>query len=336
MDKFKKVKFCIGPMSKNIVDAIINYVNDTNIKMILIPSRRQIEFDGGYVNNWTTKEFSEYVRSKTKNIFLERDHGGPGQGSTMDNGIRSLEEDCKYFDIIHIDPWKFYKNYYGGLNSTVELIKYCYEKNKNLYFEIATEEAIKKFTVDTLKKLTSDLDERLDKELYDRIIYLVIQSGTALREGKNIGTYENTRLNNMVNMAKKRNFLTKEHNGDWLSDEQVKDKFSTNLDAINIAPEFGMIETKVILDKLRKDNNQERIQKFYKLCYESKKWVKWVSKDFKPEENKEKLIEICGHYVFAKKEFLEIKNTYNNIDEEIKRTIYDRLLHIHSLIKSPV
>lgn len=332
MDKFKNVKFCIGPMSKNIVDAIIKYVNDTNKKMILIPSRRQIEYDGGYVNNWTTKEFSEYVRSKTKNIFLERDHGGPGQGSTMDNGIKSLEEDCKFFDIIHIDPWKFYKNYDGGLNSTLELIKYCYEKNQNLYFEIATEEAIKKFTVDTLKKLTSDLVERLDKEIYDRIIYLVIQSGTALREGKNIGTYENTRLDNMVNMAKKRNFLTKEHNGDWLSDEQVKDKFSTNLDAINIAPEFGMIESKVILDKLRKDNNQELIQKFYKLCFDSKKWIKWVSKDFKPEENKEKLIEICGHYVFAKKEFLEIKNNYTNIDDEIQRVIYDRLIHIHDLV----
>ena len=249
INKFTNVKFCIGPMSKNIVDAIIKFVNDTNQKMILIPSRRQIEHDGGYVNNWTTKEFSEYVRSKISNIFLERDHGGPGQGTTMDNGLKSLEEDCKYFDIIHIDPWKFYKNYFGGLNSTIELINYCYQKNPNLYFEIATEEAIKKFTVTELKKLNKDISDRLDKEIYNRIIYFVIQSGTALKEGKNIGAYDNSRLIKMVNFAKKRGFLTKEHNGDWLSDSEIRDKFSTKLDAINIAPEFGMIETKVILNK---------------------------------------------------------------------------------------
>ena len=104
------------------------------------------------------------------------------------------------------------------------------------------------------------------------------------------------------------------------------------LDAINIAPEFGMIETKVILNKLKVDNNIELIDKFYKLCFDSKKWIKWVSKDFKPEENKEKLIEICGHYVFAKKEFFEIKNNYTNIDDEIQRVIYDRLVHIHDLV----
>ena len=89
---------------------------------------------------------------------------------------------------------------------------------------------------------------------------------------------------------------------------------------------------KLLLNKLKVDNNIELIDKFYKLCFDSKKWIKWVSKDFKPEENKEKLIEICGHYVFAKKEFLEIKNNYTNIDDEIQRVIYDRLIHIHDLV----
>ena len=68
MENFSNIKFCIGPMSKNVVDSIIDYVNNKNIKMILIPSRRQVEHDGGYVNNWTTKEFCSYVRNKTNNI----------------------------------------------------------------------------------------------------------------------------------------------------------------------------------------------------------------------------------------------------------------------------
>ena len=45
-------------MSKNVVDAVIEF-NSPSIGFI--PSRRQIDFIGGYVNNWTTKEFSNYV-----------------------------------------------------------------------------------------------------------------------------------------------------------------------------------------------------------------------------------------------------------------------------------
>ena len=50
-------KFCFGPMSKNIVDAIIDLSNRKKIPITLIPSRRQIDYNRGYVNNWNTKEF---------------------------------------------------------------------------------------------------------------------------------------------------------------------------------------------------------------------------------------------------------------------------------------
>ena len=72
-----KPKYYIGPMSKNVVDSIIEFCNETNHKVGLIPSRRQIEWDGGYVNTWTTEQFSEYTKMK---LVLKRDHAGPGQG----------------------------------------------------------------------------------------------------------------------------------------------------------------------------------------------------------------------------------------------------------------
>ena len=50
-------KICFGPMSKNIVDVIIEIANKNKKTITLIPSRRQIEYNGGYVNNWTTKYF---------------------------------------------------------------------------------------------------------------------------------------------------------------------------------------------------------------------------------------------------------------------------------------
>ena len=94
-------------MSKNIVDAIIEFQKSTKHKLGLIPSRRQIEFNGGYCNNWTTKQFSIYA----KDVLLKRDHSGPGQGYSDDDGYESLKFDSQYMDIIHIDPWKKYSSY---------------------------------------------------------------------------------------------------------------------------------------------------------------------------------------------------------------------------------
>ena len=75
-----------GPMSVNCVDAVCEIANEYMVPMMLIASRRQIDSEdmgGGYVNNWSTEEFSSYVRSKDKNgmVLLSRDHGGPWQNN---------------------------------------------------------------------------------------------------------------------------------------------------------------------------------------------------------------------------------------------------------------
>ena len=116
-------KLFIGPMSKNIVDVVIERCNDSDDKIGLIPSRRQIEHNGGYVNNWTTDEFVEYVRTRSSNVILQRDHAGPFQGKEEDDGLKSLSADAMAcFDLIHIDPWKKYTDLNSGIYATVELI----------------------------------------------------------------------------------------------------------------------------------------------------------------------------------------------------------------------
>ena len=71
-------------MSKNVVDCVIKHGQKYSIGFI--PSRRQVDFSGGYVNAWNTESFSEYVRSKSSSVLLCRDHGGPEQGQDIDDG----------------------------------------------------------------------------------------------------------------------------------------------------------------------------------------------------------------------------------------------------------
>jgi fructose/tagatose bisphosphate aldolase len=305
-------KYYIGPMSKNIVDAIIEFCDETNNKIGLIPSRRQVEWDGGYVNNWTTKDFSKY----SNKLILKRDHSGPCQGYTNDDGYESLKHDCKYLNMIHIDPWKKYPKYKDGLSWTIDMIEYCYSINPNIEFEIGTEESIRIFQPKELNQLVKDLKFSLKDKIFNQIKYLVIQSGTSLKGNINTGEYDKDRLMSMIKIVKKHNLLSKEHNGDYIPTNLIKEKIDLGLDAINIAPEFGLIET------LSYINEGIDINKFWKICYDSKRWEKWVDSNFDPYTQKLDLIKICGHYVLSHSDFLKIKP---NIDNKIKINIKNKL-----------
>ena len=319
------IKYFIGPMSKNIVDAIVEFCKNTDNTIGLIPSRRQVEWDGGYVNNWTTEEFSKYVTT----LPLQRDHGGPGQGNNDDDGFESLAYDAKHFQLIHIDPWKNYPRYLDGLEKTIEMIKFAYNINSQLIFEVGTEEAIRPFEADELNQLVVDLQVALPKEIYERIKYLVIQSGTSLKGTDQTGEYNSDRLKQMVKVAKHHSLISKEHNGDYIPVEVIKEKFDLGLDCINIAPEFGLIETLTYLSEIKDEKTFDR---FWQICYDSKRWVKWVNPGFDPYVNKEQLIKICGHYILTNPEFIsEIKSQFPDIDTKIKNNVTRKLKQLYGL-----
>ena len=72
MERDKQIipKIYVAPMSLAIVDSIIDYNNNNQNKIGLIASRRQIDYDGGYVNNWNTQSFTKYVKSKSNTTLI--------------------------------------------------------------------------------------------------------------------------------------------------------------------------------------------------------------------------------------------------------------------------
>ena len=225
-------KFFIGPMSKEIVDVVLE--QDENI-FAFIPSRRQVEYNGGYVNNWTTESFADYVKNKKSNFLICRDHAGGNQGSEPDNGYDSLMFDAKHFDMIHVDPWKFTKNIDLGTDLTVSYIEYALGVNKDLKFEIATEEAIFSFNYLMLYHFVDSVKQRLGSK-FESVTHLVIQSGTKLLGNNQIGDYSQEKLLKQVEVGNRFGLICKEHNGDYIDPLVIKEKFSLGLDCINIAP----------------------------------------------------------------------------------------------------
>src|SRR5216683_2565952 len=74
----------IGPMSRNVVDAAIRMEYRHHRPVMVIASRSQVEcgdLGGGYVERWSTEQFTNYIRSQDPAglVRICRDHGGPWQ-----------------------------------------------------------------------------------------------------------------------------------------------------------------------------------------------------------------------------------------------------------------
>jgi hypothetical protein len=351
----------VGPMSKNCVDATIELANDFQTPIMLIASRRQIdsqEFGGGYVNNWTTEEFSQYVIDNDKKgfVILARDHGGPWQNTqekekklsfrkAMESCKKSYEADIKSgFEIIHIDPSEdiFGKSSVDQiLDRVYELLDFCTSiskrHNKDIAFEIGTEE--QSGGTNSKEELEYVLQKVLDfcnKNKIQKPSFIVIQTGTKVMETRNVGTFDwplrimgelpaEIQVPQMIELCNKYNIFMKEHNTDYLSDEALSWHPKFGIHAANVAPEFGVMETRSFMNLLETYKLEDLKQNFIDLAYKSQKWDKWLLPNSTTTKTDKAVI--AGHYVFAKEEFKSIKQEAQskikdkNIDEFLKEQI---------------
>lgn len=138
----------IGPMSTEVIEAVFRYSHFYRKELMLIASKNQIDYSGGYVNDWNTKQYCEFLsdmKKKYKYSIVKncRDHCGPGftGNMSMDDTYKTIESDIKNgFDLIHIDLC-----HYGGTNEerleeSKHAIEYCLKLNENIDIEIGTDE----------------------------------------------------------------------------------------------------------------------------------------------------------------------------------------------------
>lgn len=276
-------------MSKDIVDAVIEFGSKTKI-FGLIPTRRQVDYNTGYVNNWLTDSFAKYVNDR---VPILRDHSGPNQGITSDDGVDSISIDAEYLHAIHIDPWIKFDNFEKGLEYTVNVLEHIYSINPKIKYEVLTEEAIRSFSFYEMEEFLNRLLKKLPNYIFENITYGVVQSGVSidLVDQINTGNFDLKKLHKMIEINKKYGLLSKEHNGDYLGLEDIKLRFDNGLNSINIGPEIAQIETLTILEEL----DDSEIKEWYNNCVESNKWKRWETANF-DLQNKRQVIKVCGHY----------------------------------------
>ena len=333
----KKSLLGAGPMSTNCINAVINISNKYNIPIQLIASRRQIDSEyhgGGYVNNWSTEEFSNYVRKnlQQQSVFLSRDHSGPWQGyyevknnldlkSSMDSCKKSLEEDIDQgFKFLHLDPCIDINNQINTdkiLDRLFELYGHVYDYSKGLndiFIEVGTD--LQSERVSSIEETRYILDKVITfstNELNHKPTFFVIQNGTKVLETENIGEYKDKaetnksfikHIKNLSKLINSYGLLSKAHNCDYLNLKTLKTIPKLGINGVNIAPEYGVAETKQIINLCINNSLEDELNEFYSLSYESGKWEKWL----KPEStlSKEQKAILAGHYIFSSDEFKDL------------------------------
>jgi hypothetical protein len=330
-DSGSKTLLGVGPMSKNCVDAALDLALKTNIPIMLIASRRQVdceEFGGGYVNNWTTESFCNYiVRNSKPNVILARDHGGPWQNNkevdkrltiydAMLSAKRSYLSDIKAgIKIIHIDPSidiHRKPTQLQVLERVFELYEYCWSESQKLgldiEFEVGTEEqTAESNSLDEFEFSLDAINKFCHKNKIKAPLFAVAQTGTKVMECENIGTFSGhkSEIESILKICAKYCVMLKEHNADYLNVDLIKSHPKLGIHAANVAPEFGVTETMAYIKLLKDFNLSNYLEDFLEISYESKKWLKWMKEDTKASDFDKSVI--SGHYIFSTQEFLENK-----------------------------
>jgi hypothetical protein len=330
-------------MSLNCVDAAIELANQHRVFLMLIASRRQVdssELGGGYVNNWTTHQFAAHVREHDAGgfIVLARDHGGPWQNeletqrclnldAAMASSKQSFQADIEAgFDMIHIDPS------HGANGSpapttaeftgrTKELLAFCKQvaaaAGREVAIEIGTDEGhIGAASAGDIECMAEDVLAYCRKEAYDVPEFLVIQTGTKVMEMQNVGPLDcqvrqagdvdrASQLPTLLSVGERLGFVTKEHNADYLSDPTLRWHVRRRIGSANVAPEFGVTESRTFVDLVRTAGAVNLEDRFLELAFASRKWEKWMLANTAATDRERALI--AGHYVFATPAFAELR-----------------------------
>ena len=336
----------IGPMSRVCIEATLESACERDYPVMLIASRNQVDSDAfghGYVCGWDQTRFIADTMAIADSIgydglcYFCRDHGGPWQrdeeraaklpvDKAMELGLQSYIDDMRAgFHLLHIDPTK--DPHITGtvplslvLDRTIEIIEALEavrvrEGLPHMAYEVGTEETNGGLTGEgAFEKFIVGLLERLTEKGLPKPEFIVGQTGTLTRLTENIGKFNFESATRLSAIAENLGVGIKQHNSDYLSDALLLYHPHMGVTAANIAPEFGVAETRAYLElcsieDIAFGNKASGLKSVItREAVESGRWRKWmvtpeeqqmaVEEVLKNAELSALITDICGHYTF--------------------------------------
>ncbi len=286
----------VGPMSRQIIEAVFSYAQERGVPLMLIASKNQVDYERGYV--FHTGEYREYLdgmRAKypAAKVYVCRDHCGPGHNSIFDlaDTYRTIEADLEgSFDLIHVDFCFLRGSYEDILSESKKAVEYIQRKSPRTLIEVGTDENNGVGVEDVLRA-----EEQMGYfTSFCQPHFFVSQTGSLIREIGQEGMFHSDHVSKLRFLADKYGVGLKEHNADYLSAGEIKRRRGL-VDAVNVAPQLGVLQTRLSLYKAMLYGVDPR--EFLDVAYRSRKWEKWLSRS---DANDKFLCSIiAGHYNFT-------------------------------------
>lgn len=312
-------------MSSEAVEAIFRYSAYHRRPLMCIPSKNQVDYAGGYVNRWTTREFAEFVTSMRgrypeSEVRICRDHCGPGFNGTSElaDTYRTIEADIECgFDLIHIDFCHYPGTREERLEAARKAVEHCLSRNPNISLEIGTDENEgMNFSISTM----SELEEEISYfRRFCSPAFYVVQTGTLVRELSQVGQFNSGFIREVREVLRAHGLRLKEHNADYLSAKEIGRRKGL-VDAMNIAPQLGAIQTGLVLTKCLVYGVDSA--SFIDEVYRSGKWRKWLRNH--GDGDPYLCANIAGHYVYT-------GDSYRRMIEQLERheDIHETIINEH-------
>jgi len=356
----------VGPVSKIVIEATFQACKNYQCPPIFIASRNQVdlkELGHGYLmGGMDQKTFAELIEKIRQEVgydgpvYICRDHGGPWQRNIelnekypFDKAMKIARESFKAdieagFNYLHIDPTKCPLDFTINdiCNWTVELVEFCEDIRKSagkaaVDYEVGTEDIQGGLTsAETFEFFLKALVDKLRAKNLPLPTCVVAQTGTLARIDRNVGSFNKKQVEELIKIAAKYGVGLKEHNGDYLSAASCRVHPKIGITGMNVAPEFGLIETDACLylesleQKLVREGWIETAQAsglrelFIQRTFTESPWKKWMTEQFKElavttieSDSAIRLLiaRVCGHYVYDTAEvILAREKLYHNIN----------------------
>jgi fructose/tagatose bisphosphate aldolase len=314
-------KLGFGPMSREVISAICNFSHERQYPLMIIASRNQIDAESGYV--MTTPQLRQLLDTlPTDHVRVCRDHCGPyfldsEKNLSLRDAIEATKKTIAYdieqgFDLIHIDTSRVEDTY----GVAAELFEFSVGLNPNLRFEFGTEENV---------GVTASIDKYRQDVAFAKnmpnIEFVVAQTGSLCFEDTQAGTFDMPTVETLVAVANENGVRLKEHNADYLTAEQVQLRRTAGVHAMNIAPQLGVVQTKVLMELCNDGVSQAAWQLFADKVLASNRWSKWTQST----QDAQRTV-VAGHYCFNSIEYQNLKSALNiahdRVDERIRRELY--------------
>lgn len=250
------MKLCVGAVSRRVVEEAARL----DVHQI-VASRRQVDVHGGYtgLDQYGLVKLVKDLGSRT---LVVRDHGGPNQGPTPDDGLDSLRHDVAAgFDVVHLDVCKVDRDLQE------ETLLALVRATEPTPFELGGEHDEQAWT-NRLHRYLTEHDVRpptavvLDTGAH---IWADRQRGPVHMPGDPI-------MQITADTLHTHGITTKAHNFDWLGG---RERYGHVVDAYNLAPELALVEIDAWLTVLDSDAARDLLY----AGYESRSWQRWFDPD---------------------------------------------------------